>query len=824
MGFLWLTAALSIILTLYLLTLLMHMPPGTSRHTVRPRMDRGLHRRIRRLLRLPPFSRSLKTLQQKAPLLLEHLHHLRKDCRHLPPLPASEEHEPRLMDLARDIADGDAFDAQTLLHALTEGDIQDLRTPEVRAFPYLVAIALCQRFSTVIKALTADTKDYHTALVLARRLRRGASADLLADSKLNSVGFAILLNDLREAGQPPLLARINDYLDSQTLSADSLSESWEARQSLLTDEIHRTINCLDALEQLDWDAHCHEAEPLHALLCADPAGVYPRMNRSSQLQLRLQASRLSLAAHLPETTIVQESLTLSTSSDSQSQERYIGYWLSVPQGLASLHRCLGTKQGYLYFRLISCREGLERVFLWSFGVTVGIVFLQAGQPVFMLPFFLIAVGCISRFILHKIPPDPLPRISLADSAPHIRSLVVLHASVENPQDCRHAVQQLRSLRKTFDTSSADFLLMPSFPPCITAVSGLDGELIRAISDALQSSAPEDNLLYLQRGRTWNSSMHLYSDPGGICGALMDICRLIAKGETDTPIGYSNLPLKTFERKYAYVLSLPENAHPSPDLLAHMLQIIAHPLCLRYPDAHRPRGYSVLLPEETPLFIGAGLLRPDAFLEATDGLIFHADSLMLSGILAGQATVTDAHIHLSQQASPWADAYQRSITAWKHFLWQLPWIQTPAGLITNPLHAGGRFLLRELLRETLIPFGQFVLLLWALLTQSWPLFLLSLTAPELPYFQASSPFLRWAANLSLLPTRMTVSLSAVIQLLRRKSARPPDWQSLMLWSQLLAATLMGSLGFVPVGFTLPCLVLCGLFCVFPLSAKHLDPTA
>lgn len=811
---LWLLAALAFLLATYILTLLRHRPFLKGRRTARPQIDGRIAARVRRLLRRPSGNESLIALHRAAPLMLEHLRHFQQACRHLPPLPVSDEGEPRLMDLARDVADSDSFEADTFLHALqTTG--ATLYSAEVSSFPYLVAAAQCQRFGAVVKIIAADNAEYHAAHRLAKRLLRGAPADaLLEKAALNSIGLAALLKALQDSEQEPLVEILTRWLTARGISAEHLAACYADRQARVKEEILRTLDCFDALQHLRWYALCQDADPLHHLLEEDPAHVYPRMSRASQLQLRRQVACLSCAAHVPEEYVARMALSLSEASDTQSPERYIGFWLQTQEGLYRLHRRLGTKRGFLYFHLSPRRDALERTFLTCFGIGCGILFLQLGQPVLMLPFFLIVTGSVSRQILRHFPAPALPAINSGEPDHHIRTLVVLHAVLLEQEDAHHALQQLQILRHTFDGAPADFLLLADFTPCMTATSGQDGYLVHAVSSALP---PQDSrIMYLQRGRTWDAGLHLYAAPHGLCGALLEICRLVALGEHDDPIAYSSLPPADFERKYAYILSLPSGVHPAPDMLQRMLQRMAHPLCLRYPDVRRPRGYSILLPEETPQFTGVGLIRPDAFVEAADSRVSHADQLPLCGVLAGQARGSGAHVRLPEKASPWETAYRDSIVAWRLFLWQLPWVQTSAGLITNPLHASGRFRLRELLRDTLTPLGQVLLMLWAVLTENLLLLLAVLLLPELRCFRVASPLRSLFSHLALLPTRMVVRVTAILRLLQRKSNTLPDWSVLLLWSQLLAATLMGALGFIVSSFALPCFALCALFAAFPLA--------
>lgn len=821
MLWIWLTGGLLLAAGLLLTYLLRPHHGADGLGFVRAKRNRQVIRRMRRLLRTKDPQRDAQALHQAALPLMEHLMHMNRDIASLPPLPAAPDGEPRIMDIARDAADQERFTRDALMSILTDWPEQP--TPaEVAAFPVCIALAQSQRLASVFSAMQADARERSAAQHLARRLMRCKHPDaVLKMNTLNSTGLCTLLCALRESGSPALLSLLDAWLEEQGVPADSLAHSGTQRQVLLAEEIRRAQSCFAALDNLNWHLHCSEADPVHALLINDPGRVYPRMDAASQLQLRLEISELSRRVRLDPAEVIRRAFILCGDAEERSLEQYLGYYFQDAQGLMSLHRSLPTRRGWLYAHLSRRRDMLTYCLYWGVALAAGFGFLQGGQPVFMLPFFALVVGSLCRPV-RMARPLPLPGMHLSPNDEALRTLVVLHAEMADPHEAIQAVRRLKTARHAFPRENVDFLLLGDFTPAVTAVSSGDLPIIQAASAAIAALEAE-NVMYLHRGRTWEAAAHRYCARGGMTGAVGEVCRLIAQGECRDVIACSTVEPAELERRYAYVLALPASVQPAHGLLERLLSVMAHPLCQRYPGAKGMRGHAMLLPEECAAFDGAALLRPDAYLEATGGLLpEHIPSEALCGELAGQTRVSGAHIAASDDPHSWDTVYARSLQAWRLAPWQLPLVSTPAGMVNNPLPFFARFRLREGLRKTLVPFAQCMLLLWSLLTSNWPLLLLALLAPEIGApLRRREDFLALLCRLSLLPARAAANAAAIVQLLRRRSSDSPDWPALETWVQGLSATAAAALIFLLPASAVPAFGLTVLFACFPLAHRFLD---
>lgn len=777
---------------------------------------------LRKAARLPSDRQEAAALADFALQFMEHIHHLRQALRHLPSLPEAADGEPRLLALAQEAADAEQFTTEALTEALSTWE-HPATPAEVLAFPACIGAVQCQRLHLVLRTILTDARTCQQAAKPAGRLLRAKHPYALLDkAALNSLGLAALAHALRQREQPEMLVLLDRWLEVHGLTTEDLAQQDAQRQLQLAEELRRAAACFSTLETLPWVERCEDADLLHALLTKDPSGIYPDMTADARLQLRLQAEQLARRVHIEAAEVIRHALLLCEDAEPHSLEQYVGYWLQDAEGLRALHKSLGTRKGRLYARFAQQRGKLRYLLLLALGLLFGFVFLHSGEPVFMLPFFALVVGDAFRLISRQISDPPLPRIAPTQLPGHLRTLVVLPAVLHDPHEAIRMVRMLKAASHTCPQDGVEYLLLGDFAPNMTAVGSTDSAIMGAAASAVSALQDELPIHYLHRGRTWDGDQHTYCAHGGRSGAVIELCRLIVQGEYADTVACATLEPSTLERKYDYVLLLDPQRPPLPGMLLDLLQVMCHPLCSRYPTGRGWRGFAVLSPARQPLFEGFGLIRPDAFLEAADGAVpLTAEADILSGELAGHAAIGE---HPRQENVPlnWDAQYADARLGWSLLPWQLPWVRTPSGIIANPLTRGSKFRLREALRATLIPTGQFVLLLWAILTQSWPLLLLALIVPELRHAAPRmSSILRSLCRLALLPMRALLPLLPLWFFLPANRRKSPAFPTLEVWSQALAATVFAALGLLLPAFAFPALLLSAAFACFPLAHRVID---
>ncbi len=772
---------------------------------------------LRMLARADDSCADISALQSDARIFMLHLTRLQHALKQTPALPAEPNGEPRLMELCRDQIDDGDISTQALSSAL-ENWSEAPTSRECRYFPQAIAAAEAHRLQRILEALCYDLKDRRSGRRLASQLMKTNKPErLLAHCSLNTMGISAFLHELQEQDQHQLLAMTDAWLDVKHLTAKDILITCMNRQMQLAEEIRRARSCFDALDKLNWSSHCADADSIHHLLLEEPSGSYADMTQESQLSVRLQLETASLRFNMDPVQIIREAFILCHESEDGTPESHVSYYLLDPVGLTALQRLLPTRRGCLYARLSKRPAQVRYGILLGFSFVAGLTFLQLGQPVFMLPFFLVTIGCVPRTF--HFPAANLLCTAVSPEDPDLSTLVVVHAEISNTHDAIQAVRRLKTIRHTVGISH-DYLLLGDFSPAITAMSGNDAPIIQTVMAAL-SALHADRVYYLQRGRSWDSSSHCYRARAGGRGATDEICRLIAQGECADTIAFSTLEPSALERRYAYVLAVPAGCTPAPDMLPRLLEAMAHPM--NQQNASGSRGHALLLPECCNTFCGLGLIRPDAYLEATAGFVSNtASDEILCGKLAHAIPIKGAHAQLPREGSAWEDIFSRHLTTWRLFRWQLPWVQTPSGFISNPLRYLPRFQLRENIRSSVLSACRLILLLWAVLTENWLLLSISLLAPEAGHpLKSRDHYLNLLCRWCLIPSAAAVEAAALLQGIWRKPIRFPEWSIVGIWAQCITAALTAALGFVRPDFFLPGLFLAALFSAFPLAYRYLS---
>lgn len=607
------------------------------------------------------------------------------------------------------------------------------------------------------------------------------------------------------------------YVQAERLDAELNAFLHDGQNAaLISDTLWQRAECFSSLRLLRWLEHGEQVDPCHLLLLEEPSGTYTRMTPASRLALRLDAERFARHAHLSTQEVLSHVLGLCRAAGKQALEAYAGFWLQTAPGMAQLHRSLGIRAGFLYARLIPQKALCRYILRCILGGIAGFAFLQAGHPVFMLPFFAICVSVVVRRIINLLPENPLPAVIPDRSDSAFRILAVRPVMLKDTHDAVMQAAHLQRTSRILCQDNVDFLLLCDLPAHMTAISGQDGFIAQSALAALASMG-DHRMIYLQRGRVWNDADHIYQCRGGTCGALQELCRLIVRGESLDPITCVSVDPAGLERQYAYLLALPENTLPTPEMLERMLGTLMHPINARYPVQNGWRGYSLLSPADRDVSDGCWLLRPDAFLEATEDYTREQENeQLLCAELSGYAAVHGDHTEGASADASWEAALQRAGIAWRLLPWQLPWVRTSAGLVRNPLRYFSRFHLRDRLREVALPVAQAALLLWAILTGRWTLLALALLAPALSSHAGSDR--AWHMRLLSLPTRAAISVMGLILTWASRKRTMPSGYVLELWAQWIAAAVLIGLTIAVPGMRVPSLLLAAGFAAVPLLQR------
>lgn len=790
----------------------------------------------------------------------------RSKLRRMPSLPAGSHGLPRVFIAADAFAASGRYDAASMSEALAHADFS-LSSLELAMLPGATAQAAAMRLQDLLRRMQADARDRRRARRLAARMAASRSPMAVLERQGVTRGcMNALLSALRDNGQEGLAAAAEDWLEARGTSAGEVALRTTDRRLRLAGILDDMQRCLQSVSKLNWLPSAEAADPLHALLSGDPAGIYPRMTVTTRLQYRMQAGRLAALCRMSDARLAEFALEMAKEAPGDSAEAHVGHFLMTPHGQDALIRAAGTPA--IRLRRLADRHGLLmwRGLLLLFSAAAGTAFINAYHPLIIAPFFLIVLGMLPRS-LFRAEPAALPAMELPALTDELRTLVVLPAELTDASSAVAMVRRLAVIRRALPRIGADCMLLGDFTPGMTQQHAADAEVIGAVNAAI-AALEDDHLpgryLYLQRSRSWDEGCRTYAAKGGAAGAVRSVCRLIAQGECADELAYSSVSPAFLHRHYAFVLVVMPDAQPVPGMLEKLLSAAAHPLCTRMTQAWGKQGVSMLTPvltpdsQDEPTVLSAlcrecmpgrvMLLRPDAFLDDTDGMTVSAGCATPAGCVthAGCVTPVDAALcgHAEAAGAHAACRVPATVTGWLGGLfhsaalfwqgaaWQLPFVQTPGGFVRNPLKGQARFRLREQLRMTLLPISQAALLLWAAWSQRWWLTALAVLAPELGNLLPIQPedLKALALKTAFIPARAAVQAYAAFCGLcrtfmpgRREAAHPGEkhLQQIEAWSQGLCATACAVFSLSGGGFFLPAALLAGLWGCFPLLHTWAD---
>lgn len=845
-------------------------------------------RLLRRALREPSPSTGLAAATDNGRYLLTALAALEADLRACPPLPATGRGEARMMLLSRELLRVAPVTPEVMLSALDAWQERGVTTRDERmALPLCMRTALADALSDTLRSLLQDAAHEKRGRRLARRaasVRRPMR--LLTASRLTLSETDALLQALRDAGQETLLVAMDELLREAGQTGADIADLYARRQALYAERIGRILASFRALDRLDWPRLLADHDPLNRLMREEPSGVYPRMTPDSQGDYLARARDLARLFSVDEERLVRGILTLCRTAERDDARYHVGWYLMKPEGAQALHVYLHARSGAGRLFLRRHAFGVYRSGLWVLAALFACGLLPLGVSPWLLPLTLPVLGCVSRRLMtalmcRALPALPLPQLRVERVTEELRTLVIIPALLRDRRDALPLVRRLLTVRRAFPEGEIDCLLLADYGDSLTRQTSEDRPINEAVQAAISAiDRPDSRFLYLHRSRFYDKKQHGYIGRERKRGAVESICRLIVEGQCDDEFDASSVPPDFFYRRYAYVLTLDSDVIPAPDVLHAMLGILSHPLNRREQTAEGVRGVSILQPRmavapasvATPIalleggeggvepygggspqlwqhlcgqgrFEGKGLIRPDAMLSATQGMILPDTVLshdLLEGELAGCAQAADCPMYERHPAT--VEGWLRRLHRWTRGDWQLlPWllprVRTENGILRNPLSALSRFKIRENLRRSLIPLCQAALLLLSAVLKSGGLFCLALVPQLLDALfppRRLSP-IRAAFRLTLLPLRAAVRTDAAARALWRafiSRERLLDWtvsahddrggvSPLSWWAQETTAALLVALSVAPLPVFWPGVALAVAFALGPLLQTRLD---
>jgi cyclic beta-1,2-glucan synthetase len=335
---------------------------------------------------------------------------------------------------------------------------------------------------------------------------------------------------------------------------------------------------LRELATQDWRTFFEEASRVEALLRADPAGVYPRMDFATRDAYRKAVERIARDGDQRggegEEAVAQAALDLSSGRAGDGRRGHVGWWL-VDRGRAELPARLGLRASLL--SSLTQRITPRSVGLYLASVAFGAAALLAGALAYasrtdatalqtavlllvcVVPAMTVAVAYVNWIVTHAVGPRLLPKLDTdaLDGERH-RTVVVVPCVMTGVEDVR---QQLRELEINYLGNASPLLsyalLVDLADAAFQHLPG-DAALVEAARLGLEKlnerhRRPDGGPFHLlHRERRWNGCENLWMGWERKRGKLHEFNRLLlGRGDT-TFVGDGRLPEP---RTFRYVITV-----------------------------------------------------------------------------------------------------------------------------------------------------------------------------------------------------------------------------------------------------------------------------
>ncbi len=334
---------------------------------------------------------------------------------------------------------------------------------------------------------------------------------------------------------------------------------------------------LRTLSVTDGEKLTERADVVNGILCRDPGGYYPRMDRDTRAAYLERLSRLARSEGMGEASYAKR-----LTNRAQKEGRHVGFYLfpEPARGRASMY--IGAN---VLLTLFIC---LLAAFTFENAVFTFLLLIPVSE----------AVKALIDFILRRIvKARRLPRMDTENGIDADgRTLCVISALLTCAQDAEVLSARLEELRLASRSEGAalSFGILADLPSAESEVTGADEAALSAARDgvsALNRKYGGGFYLFIRPRRFDGESWCGYERKRG---ALVELARLLGDRESELSVtGERDALIGT-----KYILTLDSDTKIYPGSAGQLIGAALHPLCKPIIDHERhivTRGYGIIHP-------------------------------------------------------------------------------------------------------------------------------------------------------------------------------------------------------------------------------------
>jgi cellobiose phosphorylase len=513
-------------------------------------------------------------------------------------------------------------------------EVSVLTLGELWAVPAMLRLGLIENVRRMALRTIQRLDALDAADAAAARIARAGEADqdeldaalddFAADPpSLTPTFIARFLHQLRvEGGSLPAVARLEQWIADEALSAEEAAARATQRLALTQVGMANSITTLRLIARLDWRTFVEGQSRVEAALREDPAGFYPSMTFATRDRYRHVVERLAKGSGKREEAVAEQAVAFAKEAAGDSgtvDDRlgHVGYYL-IDDGLPRLEAAVGHRPGAREsaYRWVHRHPTLVFVggvvattlvalglLLWLGGVPAGIAW--AGVLLLgLLPAQDIAINVVNQLVTAFLPPRPLPKLDLREHGvpPEYRTAVIIPTLFDSVEAVHEALDNLEVQFLANREAHLHFAVLSDFTDSKTETREDDAAIVQAAADGVRTlnaryAGGTDDAFYLfHRPRRWNPREGVWMGWERKRGKIAEFNRFVLGGGPDafSVIVGDVEPI----RSVRYVITLDADTVLPPDAAPLLVGALAHPLNRAVYDEARGRvvrGYGILQP-------------------------------------------------------------------------------------------------------------------------------------------------------------------------------------------------------------------------------------
>jgi cyclic beta-1,2-glucan synthetase len=383
--------------------------------------------------------------------------------------------------------------------------------------------------------------------------------------------------------------------------------------------VGQVIANLSFISMFDWKDFIESQSRVHAILSADPAGVFGMMDFKSRNYYRELVAGLSRKLNTSEIQIAEESIRLANQAPANSKQGHVGYFLINESDKNHLSVSDALIHGLAIIMKINSRSSKLSIYIVAIVILAVIncwglyTLLFAGHQLLFGTYMTVvlcliacvhlSLGLVSRLLSYMMKPKLLPRLNFSKKIPdESTTIVVIPTIVVSIEQIDRLIHSVETKYIATRSKNLYFGLLTDLSDSMTKKREGDDELVAHVEKGINllnkkyCSFQPGTFMLFHRPRRWNNIEKMWMGYERKRGKLIEFTALL-RGE-----GANNFERIIGDKEkfecFKYVITLDSDTELPLGAALKMIGSMAHPLNKPEFDIRKKRvirGYGILQP-------------------------------------------------------------------------------------------------------------------------------------------------------------------------------------------------------------------------------------